>query len=417
MKQSVLILALAVFATACNSYERKKAKFINENIEFAVAQTQLMLDFLGEPTGKNLPRSMQKNGETGTTNLFDWTSGFFPGYLWYLYELTGDCAWRDVAEKWTAPLEPVKTYTKIHDVGFMMYCSFGNAERLASKPEYKDILVESANSLATRFSDRVNSIKSWDFRRGWRDDFIWQFPVIIDNMMNLDLMFYASRVTGDPRFYDMSVAHAYTSMHNHFRDDFSTYHVVDFDTITGEARSKETVQGLSDNSTWARGQAWAIYGFTLTYRETGNKDFLNAAIRATEMYLNDLPDDLIPYWDFNLGQEGFIPRPRSGATEFMVGAPREKPFLRDVSAATIVTSALFELSELTNDRRYYDYAVRMLRTLASPTYRAELGKNANFILKHSVGNIPHRSEIDVPIIYADYYFVEALVRYRNSNRR
>jgi uncharacterized protein YyaL (SSP411 family) len=392
---------------ACGN--QQKTKFINENVEFAVAQTELMLEAVGDPDNLRYPRSMRSDGTLTTTGMYEWTSGFFPGSLWYLYELTGDNQWKDAAEEWTKSLEPLKTFTKHHDLGFMIYCNCGNAERLAPKPEYKDILIESANSLSTRFRESTQTIKSWEFRRSWNDDDLWDYPVIIDNMMNLEMLFYASKLTGDPRYYDLSVKHADATLKNHFRENFSTYHVVDYDTVTGEVRGKETSQGLSDNSTWSRGQAWAIYGFTMTYRETKDERYLNAAKKATDFYWSNLPEDLIPYWDFNLGQEGFSPRERSHAREF-------QGKLKDASAAAIVTSAWFELSELANEKRYYDYAVKMLHTLASPAYRAELGTNANFIIKHCVGSVPHRSEMDVPLVYADYYFLEALVRYRNSKR-
>ncbi|MDR1951776.1 MAG: glycoside hydrolase family 88 protein [Bacteroidales bacterium] len=399
----VAIVATILIATGCNN--QQKAKFIKENVEFATAQTELMLQAVGEPTGRNYPRSIRNDGTTSTTSMYDWTPGFFPGTLWYLYELTGDNKWKEQAEKWTESLEPLKTFTRHHDLGFMMYCSYGNAERLASKPHYKDILVESASSLSTRFYEIPQSIKSWEFRRAWNDTNLWQFPVIIDNMMNLEMLFYASKVTGNSRYYDLSVTHANTSLKNHFREDFSTYHVVDYDTVTGEVRGKETAQGFSDNSTWSRGQAWAIYGFTMTYRETKDKNYLNAAIKATDFFLKNLPEDLIPHWDFNIGEEGYTPRERSHASQF-----QEK--LRDASAAAIVCSALFELSKLANNSKYYDYAVKMLHSLASPAYRAQLGENANFIIMHCVGSIPHGGEIDVPLVYADYYFLEALVRYK-----
>jgi uncharacterized protein YyaL (SSP411 family) len=229
-------------------------------------------------------------------------------------------------------------------------------------------------------------------------------------MMNLELLFYASKVSGDKKFYDLSVKHADTSLKNHFRDDFGTYHVVDYDPNTGEVRSKETAQGWSDNSTWARGQAWGIYGYTMTYRETGNKDYLNAAVKAADFFLKNLPGNLIPVWDFNVGQDGFMPKPRSNASQFS-----EK--LKDASAGAIFCSALFELSEHTGNSKYYDTAVRILTQLASSAHRAKLGENANFLMMHCVGSIPHKSEIDVPLVYADYYFLEALVRYKKSKFR
>ncbi len=293
-KQFVLISFLLILATACVNKNTEKENFINENIEFASTQTDKMLQAVGEPTGKNYPRTMKDNGELVVTNMYDWTPGFFPGSLWYLYELTGDTKWRDVAEKWTLSLEPLKTFTDHHDLGFMMYCSYGNAERLASKPEYKDILIESANSLSTRFSDKTDAIKSWNNFSTWDDSFKSSYPVIIDNMMNLEMLFYASKVTGNKKYYDIAVKHSDTTMKNQFRDDYTTYHVVSYDTISGKAVNKATAQGFSDNSTWARGQAWAIYGFTMVYRETKDRKYLDVATKAagnqTMEYLFQLPE-------------------------------------------------------------------------------------------------------------------------------
>lgn len=387
----------------------KKDKFINENIEFAVAQTNLMEKVVGEPTGENYPRTMGDNNELITTNMYDWTSGFYPGNLWYLYELTGDSIWKNRAEKWTNSLEPLKTFTDHHDLGFMMYCSYGNAERLAPKPEYKSILIESANSLASRFSEKTGTIKSWNYRRAWNDSADWYYPVIIDNLMNLEMLFYASKVSGDKKFYNIAVSHADATLKYHFRDDFSTYHVVNYDTISGKALNQATFQGFSDNSTWARGQAWAIYGFTMIYRETNDKKYLNAAEKATEWYLSHLPEDLIPLWDFNVGEAGYTPGKNSYALHF-----QEK--LKDVSAAAVVASALFELGQITDNKMYISKGEKMLESLASPAYRATLGTNADFILMHSVGSIPHKVEIDRPLVYADYYFLEALTRYKKLDK-
>lgn len=393
--------------TSCKDEKKQeKANFIQENVQFATAQTTKMLEVTGEPTGKNYPRTANKNGTLRVTDMYDWTPGFFPGTLWYLYELTGDTLWRNNAEKWTHSLEPLKTYTGNHDLGFMMYCSYGNAARLTPKPEYKDILIESAQSLSTRFNEKIQSIKSWNGGRAWGDTTKWTFPVIIDNMMNLELLFNASKISGDKKFYDIAVKHANTTIKNHFREDFSTYHVLDYDTITGDVRFKGTAQGFSDNSTWARGQAWALYGFTMVYRETNDSSYLNTAKHVADYFIKNLPADFVPVWDFNVGQAGYTPQGKSYAVEF-----QEK--LKDASAAAIVSSALFELGEMTKNKSYTDTAIKILYSLASPSYRATLGTNANFLIMHCVGSIPHRSEIDVPLCYADYYFLEALVRYKN----
>ncbi|MDR0824022.1 MAG: glycoside hydrolase family 88 protein [Prevotella sp.] len=408
IKSLFLTLLLAIpLMVACQNEQKEKAAFIKENIAFATAQTDKMLQSLGEPTGKNYPRTTKNNGDLVVTGMYDWTPGFFPGSLWFLYELTGDAKWKDVAEKWTATLEPLKTFTGHHDLGFMMYCSYGNADRLFPNAEYKKILTESANSLSSRFSEKTNTIKSWNYRKAWDDSTEMFYPVIIDNMMNLEMLFYASKITGDKKYYDIAVKHSDSTLKNHFREDFSTYHVVNYDTISGKVLNQGTSQGFSDNSTWARGQAWAIYGFTMVYRETKDAKYLDAAIKAADLYLKNLPDDLVPLWDFNVGEAGYTPGWKSYAAKY-----QEK--LRDASAAAIVCSALFELAGYADNRNYTDYAVKMLHSLASPAYRAALGTNADFLLMHSVGSLPHKSEIDKPLVYADYYFLEALIRYKNS---
>lgn len=407
IKFKTFVPALAVIALATLSTPTRADGFIKENISFAAAQTELMLQAVGTPTGKNYPRTMRPDGTLGTTGIHEWTSGFFPGSLWYLYELTGDEKWNDEAEKWTVPLAPLRTHTGTHDLGFMVYCSYGNAERLDPRPVYKDILVESAASLVSRFSEKTGVIRSWDWNgRAWDGETTWQYPVIIDNMMNLELLFYASKVTGDKKYYDTAVKHADTTLKNHFRDDGTTYHVVDYDPETGAVRGRVTHQGYSDNSMWARGQAWAIYGYAMTYRETRDPKYLDVAVKAADVFLAGLPGDLVPLWDFNTGQQGYTPGTRSHAVQFR---GETQP---DASAAAIVCSALFELGVLAGKPGYIDIAVKMLHSLASPAYRAGLGENSNFVLKHCVGSIPGNSEIDKPLVYADYYFLEALVRYR-----
>lgn len=404
---SLLLLGLLFSQSmSIEAQNKPENEFLKECTEFAAAQTEKMLLSVGEPNGRNYPRTMNEQGKLVTTGMYDWTPGFFPGNLWYLYELTGDQKWKTEARKWTVSLERLKTFTGHHDLGFMMYCSYGNAERLASEPSYKDILVESAGSLASRFSERTRTIKSWNYRKAWDGTTEWFYPVIIDNMMNLEMLFYASRVSGDSHYRDVAVTHAESTLKNHFRKDFTTYHVVNYDTLSGKVLNQATCQGYSDNSTWSRGQAWAIYGYTMVYRETGDKKFLSAAEKAVKAFLKRLPEDLIPAWDFNAGQEGYMPEGKSYAVE------RAGKELKDVSAAAITCSALFELGELTGKKQYVETAVRMLYNLASPVYRAEIGSNANFLLKHSVGSLPHRSEIDKPLVYADYYFLEALCRYK-----
>ncbi len=393
----------ALSAASCG--DNKETAFIEENAAFAAGQTELLLAAAGEPTGKNYPRMMDAEGNLVTTNMYDWTSGFFAGSLWYLYELTGDDTWKERARKWTASLEPLKTFTRHHDLGFMINCSYGNGYRLTSDPTYEEILIGSAGSLSTRFSEKTGVIKSWEYRKNWNDTIEWFYPVIIDNLMNLELLTTAANLSGNPHFTAIAETHADTTLKNHFRPDFSTYHVVNYDPETGAVTDRGTNQGYSDSSAWSRGQAWAIYGYTMMYRETGKPEYLDAAVRAADFYLSKLPEDMVPLWDFNVGEDGYEPQPKSYAFEF-----REK--LKDVSAAAIVCSALFELGAYRQDKGYTGSAVEMLRSLSSPEYRAEPGTNGGFLLKHCVGSIPHKAEIDVPLVYADYYYLEALVRYK-----
>ena len=319
------------------------------------------------------------------SSIHDWTSGFFPGSLWYTYELTGDSYYKDQAIKYTNMLNPVKNYKGTHDLGFMMYCSYGNAERLAPNDTVPPALIQTADNLIGRFNPTIGCIRSWDFGT-------WNFPVIIDNMMNLDLLFYASRQTGDPKYKNIAITHANTTLKNHFRPDASSYHLVSYNN-DGTVERKQTHQGKNDDSSWARGQAWAIYGYTSCYRETKDTTYLNFAERVADLIMTRVKtDDLIPLWDYD--------------------APAAPETPRDASAASVTASALIELSTLVDDGQvYFDYAEKLLKSLSSDVYLAKVGTNQGFILMHSTGSLPNGSEIDTPINYADYYYLEALTRY------
>jgi rhamnogalacturonyl hydrolase YesR len=368
--------------------------FVLENVHFAAQQYSLHTALI-EESGKVLNPKTYINNEIRYIRPQEWTSGFFPGSMWYLYELTGDPQWRELGTKYTEALEEVKHLTWHHDVGFMIGCSYGNALRLTGNEEYKDIIVQAAKSLSTRFRPVAGIIQSWNVDRGWQSERGWECPVIIDNMMNLELLFDATKYTGDSSFYHVAVTHADNTIKHQFRSDYGTWHVIDFSLEDGSVRNKHTAQGYAHETTWARGQAWAIYGFTATYRETGDPRYLEQAEKAFEFVANhpNLPEDGVPYWDFN--------------------APGIPDALRDASSAAIMASALYELATYTKSEYYTKWADKILTSLASPAYRANLGENGNFILKHSVGSIPHNAEIDVPLNYADYYFLEALKRKRD----
>ncbi len=337
------------------------------------------------------PRTLE-DGQLKLVPSRDWTSGFFAGELWFLYEFTGNKKWREEADKYTRMLEKEKMNGGTHDMGFKIYCSYGNGYRLTKDAAYREVIIQSAKTLSTRFNKKVGAIRSWDHHQDQ-----WQFPVIIDNMMNLELLFAATHLTGDSSYYKIAVTHANTTMQHHFRKDHSSYHVVNYDTLTGKVIGKNTHQGYADESAWARGQAWALYGYTMCYRETKDRRYLAQAESVAAFMLNNkiIPADGIPYWDLN---DPAIPN-----------------VSRDASAAAIIASGLYELKQYSTHAKEYKAAADKIMNSLTTKYRSPLGANKGFILLHSTGNKPANSEIDAPINYADYYYLEALLRSR-ANR-
>lgn len=406
----VILTAVSLFSLAAKNNKTDKAI---EKV-FKISEHQYRNQDAELPIACCYPRTLNVKGELVKTKLNDWTEGFFPGALWYIYENNKQEVWKQRALKWTLPMEKLQFLTSHHDIGFLMFCSYGNAYKHTKDEKYKEILIQSAKSLCTRFSEQTGTIKSWNYRESWDGIHKWFYPVIIDNMMNLELLYFASEVTGDKYYANVATKHAETTIRDFFRDDYSSYHVVNYDPKTGEVLFKGTCQGFADNSTWARGQAWAIYGFTMTYRFTKDEKFLKLAQNLADYWIDNpyLPKDHIPYWDFNATQKDFPP------ADWVKKRENPYPVPRDASAAAITCSALFELSEFSEDgERYYSAAVKTLNSLMSAKYLAKKGTNGNFILKHSVGSIPHGAEIDVPLVYADYYLLEAMIRYRNSVRK
>ncbi|AUD00692.1 glycoside hydrolase family 88 protein [Spirosoma pollinicola] len=359
---------------------------VDKEFDFAAKQYALMLK--SHPDITKFPQSTKPDGSPDDRTSDWWCSGFFGGSLWHLYERTKDPVWKEAANKWTMAVAKEQNNTGTHDLGFMLYCPFGNGYRLTKNPAYPPILLTGAKSLSTRFDPKRGVIKSWN------KFLTYDYPVIIDNMMNLEFLFWAAKTSGNKDYYNLSVTHADNTMKNHYRPDYSSYHVVCYNP-DGTVAAKKTAQGYADNSAWARGQAWGLYGYTVMYRETKDKKYLEHARHIADFYLNhpNLPTDKIPYWDFN--------------------APNIPSEERDASAGAITAAALLELCTYggPSAKTYYQSAVKMLESLSSPTYRANLGENNNFILKHSVGHKPQKSEVDTPIIYADYYYLEALLRY------
>ena len=361
-----LLFAAIVVTSAAGS---PASDFINENVAHAANQYRGHLDTIDSIGHFLNPRTTLPDGNIWYVPVDDWCSGFFPGSLWYLGELTGNQDWSRRAADYTETLDSAQYLTWHHDVGFIIGSSYLNGYRLGGKEQYAPVVVNAAKSLATRFRPGAGVIQSWNVDKGWQ-----------------------SERGGDSTFYDIAVSHANTTMAHHFRPDFSCYHVVDYDPATGDVRHRQTAQGYADESSWARGQAWALYGYTMCYRYTGDPNYIYQAIKVCDMIFStpSMPDDLVPYWDYN--------------------APNIPSEPRDASAAACTASALYELSTYLPGRGYKELADKVVASLSSPAYRAATGENNHFLLMHSVGSIPHGHEIDVPINYADYYYLEALLR-------
>ncbi len=367
----------------------------DEALAYCDAQVRRTLDELAQRDGGVDYTMMPRNIADSASHWYcskvtkdEWCAGFWPGILWYDYEYTNDPAIRQEAEKFTASLEYL-TYEPAydHDLGFLMFCSYGNGYRLTRNESYRQAILRSAEALSALFNPKVGTMLSWPRNVAM----FGGHNTIMDNMINLEMLFWAAKNGGDKKLYDMAVSHADTTMKYHFRPDYTSYHVAVYDTLTGEFVKGVTHQGYDDNSMWARGQAWAIYGYTVVYRETKEPRFLDFVQKVADVYLEHLPDDYVPYWDFNDPAIPYAPR--------------------DASAACVVASALLELSGYVSPEKGQEYkkaAVCMLESLSSDKYRS--GKSKPAFLLHSTGNYPSHSEIDAAIIYADYYYIEALMR-------
>ena len=390
IKQMIWII-LFVVMVGCSAKPKEHSKVDQPKYPLKEALVRLSNCFTIEPDSLGFPRCLEPSGEIRGVPSKDWTSGFYPGSLWLAYGVSKDAKYKELAQKWLVFSEKEKWNDRTHDMGFKINCSFGNAYKFDKKDAYKDVIIQSAKTLLTRYNETFGSLRSWDHGS-------WEFPVIVDNMMNRELLFLATELSGDSIFYDVAQQHALTTLKNHFRKDFSSYHVVNYDTITGKVIAKETHQGFSDESSWARGQAWGLYGFTMCYRETGNVLFKKQAEKITKFIMShpQMPKDKIPYWDYN--------------------APDIPNAPRDASAAAITASALYELQNYSKDGiTYTTFADAIISSLSSEKYIIEQNSKHPFILNHSTGNMPKNDEVDVPISYADYYYLEALIRKENIN--
>ena len=391
---SVLCASLPLVAQAATEQESLN-EMIERGLRVARQQSLVMAQSLEGQQG-SLPRTFQ-DGKLVCSDYSWWCSGFFPGVLWLLYDDSGDAELGRYAKLFTDRVEPAKEMRSTHDLGFMLYCSFGQGYALTHDKHYLDVIEEGTESLLTRYNERLGVIQSWESSNKWK------YPVIIDNMMNLEMLCFVSRATGNKHYVRVAKRHADTTIKNHFRKDYSTYHVVSYDPETGKPHARQTHQGYADYSAWARGQAWGLYGYTMMYRETGKRRYLKQARHIAHFIASHLrlPEDGIPYWDFD--------------------APETKKaggVLRDASAGAVMASALIELSQLDHSSdapKWLALAEKQLRTLTTDAYMARECEQGGFVLKHSVGSLPGKSEVDVPLTYADYYYVEALLRLKHLN--
>lgn len=388
-KTKSIILLLLVAILNFDQVNAQSLKSVIDNaFAFAEKQSLVMAKKYENQPGR-FPKSFEAGKDTSSDSRW-WCSGFFPGSLWYLYENNQNQDILKYAKLYTDRVEREKYTTDNHDVGFMLYCSFGNGLRLTGEERYKEVLLTGAKSLATRYDANVGLIRSWDHNTS-----VWQYPVIIDNLMNLELMLWAANYSKDESFRKIAISHADKTMQHHFRPDYSSYHVVSYDRKTAVPHKKQTHQGAADDSAWSRGQAWGLYGYTYLYRETKDKRYLEQAKNIANFLINhpNMPKDFIPYWDYN--------------------APQIPNTPRDASAAALMASALTELADFVDanlKKKYMQVVEIQIRTLASDEYTAKLGQNGDFILKHSTGAYPFKSEVDAPLTYADYYYLEALTR-------
>lgn len=396
MRKFLILSALFLLSNTLTKAQIKGKKaqepmrqLIDKQFKFAEKQYMVL--------AKNVPADLMpkyydaKQDKMVTSDTKWWCSGFYPGTLLYIYEYTKDANILKEAKKRLAILEKEKHFTGNHDLGFMMYCSFGNAYRILKNPSYKATIDTASASLVTRYRPSIKAIQSWDSSKNF------ECPVIIDNMMNLEMLAWDSDHGGNPKFKEIAITHANTTLQNHFRPDYSSYHVLDYDLKTGNVLKKVTWQGAADSSAWSRGQGWGLYGYTMMYRFTKDKRYLNQAKNIAKFILTNpnMPADMVPYWDFDAKD---IPNT-----------------YRDASSAALIASALLELGQYSTKKEqktYVSAAEKMLRSLSSSAYRAKLGKNGGFLLMHSTGALPFKSEVDVPLTYADYYFLEALLRYK-----
>ena len=383
------IPGLLLISFSCSRHELGTSDFdVNNSIKYCKQKLSQTIKHFDEE--ERLPRSIN-DGEKhwNGSSINSWTSGFYAGILWRMYELTGETLWSHHANYYTNILEPVRRLPwKTHDFGFMMYYSYGLGYEMTQNPQYKIVLLETADSLATMFNPKVGTLESWPWMKRKRG---WPHTTIVDNMMNLELLFWAAENGGNPVYRQLAEQHATKTLQDFMRPDNSTFHVVIYDSIGSDYIKRTTDQGWGDHSTWARGHSWATYGFVKAYKYTDNPTFLEAAENLAYYYLDHVEKDMIPYWDFD--------------------APNIPNEPKDASAAAIMSCALLELGSLSGEiskrNQFYRSGLEILKELSSEKYTTEV---RDAFLTNSVGSRPGNSEITSSLIYTDYFYLEALVK-------
>jgi unsaturated chondroitin disaccharide hydrolase len=336
------------------------------------------------------PMRTKPGGSWLTVGADDWTAGFYAATLWRTYERTHDPAWRQRAETWQAGLAR-QTSQDSTDLGFKLFDTYGVGYQLTGDESYKRVVLAAADTVAHRYNSKVGMFRVWDKANDQT-----RFRVNIDALMNQELMFWAGQNGGNPQYADMAKHHALRALQDLVRPDGGTWMVASYDQKTGALLGHSTKQGYATESTWSRGQAWAVYGFTTAYRYTKDPRFLDGARRTADYFVRRLPPDRVPYWDFDVPNKATAPR--------------------DTSASAVVASALVELSGYETDpaakQHDTDTARDILTALSSPTYAP---RNQTFaaMLQHGTQHYP-AGWADTGIMFGDYYFVEALGRYEKA---
>jgi unsaturated chondroitin disaccharide hydrolase len=387
-----IFIFLMLLVLSCNTSKSTNQEYIEKEIK---EHAEFQLNFLLQQANSELrdgnvlfPRSFINNHIEFVQGT-ECNSGFFPGILWQMYRLTEDESWKNEAEKFTNILQQVQFNNNKLDSCYNLMASFGLGYQLTQDQELRETLIQAAKMMASRFNEKVGSIRSWNSDGDQQD-----FRVSIDNLMNLELLFWAWNETGETVFYNIACSHANNTIKNQFRTDYSTWHVVNYDSITGEVRGKTNQYESSAESCYSLSQAKALYGFTMIYRETKESKYLKQAEKIADFILNhsNLPDNSIPYREFS--------------------APGMQDEVRDVKAAAIMASALLELSEYLpdNTNQYRSVADIILRSLSSDHYLNKKREAGGFLLKQTAGSKLNDKDIDMASIYTDYYFLEALVK-------